>query len=344
MTFNEGTCIKGKYNNKDVAGYVIFDENNSPFITGEGCYISEMTEIQIDNEHQFNESDMDKNISDIVNNDFKGLDKKRIMKMKDKEAEKVGKAREKELKKAGVKMLPDQYKDKFVAAQKAIAATGVLADEVGNSKVLVKYESEMNLEDDNKEQIYGDTIPAQVSTAVTGTPVDIENHLDDADWSHFQASNQQATSGLDFTDATLSKIDNPEITSDNEIDYSAYLDDDDLDGFDTEENVELDSYDDEENDIHIDISNPNDVPIQITVGDNEKVLQAKKEDEVATEIENELDTYSPTDEELVDSDFKEAFIKHISNKYKREESKITEWKTNNLDILNCIIKDVANNK
>ena len=42
-----------------------------------------MTEIQIDNEHQFNESDMDKNISDIVNNDFKGLDKKRIMKMKD---------------------------------------------------------------------------------------------------------------------------------------------------------------------------------------------------------------------------------------------------------------------
>ena len=43
MTFNEGTCIKGKYNNKDVAGYVIFDEDNNPFITGEGCYISEMT-------------------------------------------------------------------------------------------------------------------------------------------------------------------------------------------------------------------------------------------------------------------------------------------------------------
>lgn len=344
MTFNEGTCVKGKYNNKDVVGYIIFDENENPFITGEGCYISEMTDIQIDNEHQFNESDMDKNISDIVNNDFKRLDKKRVIKMKDKEAEKVGAAREKELKKAGVKMNTDQYKDKFVAAQKAIAATGILADEIGQSKVLVKYESEVTPEDENKEQLYGDTIPAQVSTSLTGTPIDIENHLNDADWSHFQASNQQATSGLDFTDSTLSKIENPEITSDDEIDYSAYLDDTDLDGFDTEEKVEVESYDDDENDIHIDISNPNDVPIQITVGDNEKVLQAKKEDEVAAEIENELDSYSPTADELISSDFKEAFIKHISNKYKIDESKITEWKTNNLDILNCIIKDVASNK
>lgn len=339
MTFNEGTCIKGKFNNRDVIGYVIFDENNNPFITGEKCYLSEMTDIQIDNTYQFNESDMDKNVSDIVNNDFKNLDKKRIMKMKDKEAEKVGDAREKELKKAGVKLQPGQYKDKFVAAQKAVAATGILADEIGDSKVLVKYESESDIEKD-KEQLYGDTIPAQVSTAVTGTPIDIENHLDDADWSHFQASNQQATSGLDFSDVTLNKIDNPEITSDDEIDYSAYLDDSDI--YD-DDNIpaNTDTYEDEENDIHIDITNPNDVPIQITVGDNEKVLQAKKEDEVSAEIEEELDNYNPTDEELAESDFKESFINHISNKYKIEESKLAEWKTNKLDLLNCIVKEIA---
>lgn len=384
MELNEYTYITGKHNGKNVSGYILFDENNIPFITGEKCKLSEMTDIRISEAEN-------SNIDDIVSNDFNKLDKKKILKMKDKEAEKVGAAREKELKKAGVKMQDGDYKNRFIATQKAVAATGVLANELGSSKVLVKYSKNESLDNTNNnskllednlsedEHIYGDTIPATVKTSLTGKEVPINTDIaNDDNWSHYIASNQQAADTVNYTDETLNNIDDtlknnnldnyddiyysdldiddPLLSSnnDNNPNDQSYNDSDDTYSITAEDEVDpveyainsdndsnqddIDSYDYPDEDIHIDIKNPNDVPITINVGNNELLKQVEKENKVSEEIENELDNYSD------DNGFSEnGFIEHIINKYKLNKKIFNEAKDLS-EKLNIAIKEISKNK
>ena len=137
MNFREGLYIAGKYNNEDVEGYVIFNENDEPFITGKKCLVSEMKSIRL-------KEAQESGVEDIINNDFTKLDKDKVKKIPDREAERIGDAREKELLSAGVKMQKGDYKDKFVAAKKALAAVGdVAAGDLNDSTVLDKYKEDI---------------------------------------------------------------------------------------------------------------------------------------------------------------------------------------------------------
>lgn len=137
MIFREGLYIAGKYNNENVEGYVIFNENDEPFITGKKCLVSEMKSICL-------KEAQEGGVEDIINNDFTKLDKDKVKKIPDREAERIGDAREKELIGAGVKMQKGEYKDKFVAAKKALAAVGdVAAGDLNDSEILDKYKEEV---------------------------------------------------------------------------------------------------------------------------------------------------------------------------------------------------------
>lgn len=383
MKINEYTYITGNHNGKEVSGYILFDENNVPFITGEKCKLTEMTNIRI------TEADPKSNIDDIVNNDFNKLDKKKVIKMKDKEAEKIGAAREKELKKAGVKMQNGDYTNKFIAAQKALAAVGATVGDLGDSKVLVKYKKNESIENSNNkisednltedEHIYGDTIPVTVKTSLTGkeVPVNTNDISNDDNWSHYRSSNQQATDTINYTDETLKNIDDNIKDSDNiyysdlDVDSDYILPDensddsnedlyDDTDFSDESsysitndtptdpiENAinsdnsssldnDIDSYDYPDEDVHIDIKNPNDVPITISVGDNSVVKQAEKENEISEEIENELDSYTDNNDSFSESDF----MNHIISKYNLNKDLFNE--SNDLyDNIDIAIKEIS---
>ena len=240
MNFREGLYIAGKYNNEDVEGYVIFNENDEPFITGKKCLVSEMKNIRL-------KEAQEGGVEDIINNDFTKLDKDKVKKIPDREAERIGDAREKELLSAGVKMQKGEYKDKFVAAKKALAAVGdVAAGDLNDSAVLDKYKE------------------------------DIAYNENDVDWKNFNKEDEQELLDQQLDAEYDDDLQIPEEDFESAISDSL-----------AEEPESTDIFESPEDEVTIKVSNPKDVPVEILINGSEIQANREAEliDDIESELE-----------------------------------------------------------
>lgn len=336
MVFKEGTYLKATLDGKNVSGYVMFDKNNDPFLTGNNkVKLSNLKNIVLS---EASEEDID----EIVNNDLERLDQDKVKKIKDKEVDSVSQAREKELQKAGVKIKKGDYADKFAAGLKAMSVfSGVAKGDITMSDALKKYEStseETDLtsirEGDTTLPLQGDLVTAQkeddekdiiedpkdpVDAAITEVSSDDDNYMVD------EEATEEKEDVVEDKPVELSRptsvVDQP--TYDTVDDFmnnteevattDEFLSKDPLTDEETDEiasAISGDAFDDKEedltlnDDVVIKISNPKDLPINIEINGKEETLN--------NEIDEELDNFKPEDGE---SFTEEAFLEHLCKKY-----------------------------
>lgn len=137
MIFREGTYITAEYNQQPVKGYVLYNENEEAFITGNnGLKVSDLKNIRI------SEAEKPEDIDEIVNSDLEKLDKNKVKNMKDADVEKVSAEREKEIMDAGIKVNKGDYAKKLSAGIKAMGVFSKVAQgDITMSDALKKYES-----------------------------------------------------------------------------------------------------------------------------------------------------------------------------------------------------------
>ena len=336
MVFKEGTYLKATLNGKEVSGYVMFDENNDPFLTGNNkVKLSNLENIILS---EASEEDID----EIVNNDLGRLDQDKVKKIKDKEVDSVSQAREKELQKAGVKIKKGDYADKFAAGLKAMSVfSGVAKGDITMSDALKKYEStseETDLtsirEGDTTLPLQGDLVTAQkededtmedvkepVDAAITEVnPVEdsivedepVEEKDDEKVLSDDSTELSQPTPVVD--QPTYDTVDDFMSNTEEVTTTDDFLSKDPLTDEETDEIADVisgDSFDDDDNsdfalndDVVIKISNPKELPINIEING--------KEEKLNNEIDEELDNFKPEEGEAFSE---EAFLEHLCKKY-----------------------------